>query len=505
MRRFRLTHYLVFSFVFSVFTLINVNLKAQDCTETLTQARNLFNEGVIESIPQMLEACIENGFNKEEKVQAYKLLIQAYLFEDNIVEAENTLLKLKKTNPVYEIDCEKEVFEFIRMLAISKTMSVKSQYIETDNNLKGLLAYQSYKYNEEYGGNKHDPDIYNSLYLALKVLNEKNYNIYNGHTQPVRASVFDKTNKRLISTGSDGRILAWDNLTDTTKYSVIHENSLINRALAISDDGKWLACGTQNSIIQLIQLEAAKGEPIDIIDTKQIIWGMKFSPDNKYLYTIGSDTTISRIDLSNINNEVVAHCGSNIKCLAISNDGKTLAAGTDDGTIEFWKVDQNFSRETIKVDSNAIFAIELRKDGALLATGDQKGIVKIWDANSKNKIMTLTGHQARVNDSKVDPGGNLIASASSDGSVRIWETAKLNENPIILTDQATWIMAISFNEKGDKIYTGSKNNLIQIWETATEPMTQGLCSKLTRNMSLDEWGNYVGKDINYEKTCVDLP
>ena len=115
MRKLRLTKFLILSSAFLSILFFNGSLKAQDCTETLTQARNSFNDGNIEVIPAMLEPCIKSGFSKEEKVQAYKLLIQAYLFEDNIVEAEKTLLKLKKANPVYEIDYENDVAEFISL------------------------------------------------------------------------------------------------------------------------------------------------------------------------------------------------------------------------------------------------------------------------------------------------------------------------------------------------------------------------------------------------------
>ena len=115
MRKLKLTKFLILSFAFLTIILFNGMLKAQDCTEALTQARNSFNDGNIETIPAMLEPCIKSGFTKEEKVQAYKLLIQAFLFEDNIVKAEETLLKLKKANPVYEIDYENDVAEFISL------------------------------------------------------------------------------------------------------------------------------------------------------------------------------------------------------------------------------------------------------------------------------------------------------------------------------------------------------------------------------------------------------
>lgn len=108
--------YKYYIIVFSLFFIINTNCKnliAQDCTETLQQARNKYTDGEIATIPDLLDACIKNGFTKEEKVQAYKLIIQVYIFEDKIEEAEQILLKLKKADPVYQIDYENDGAEFI--------------------------------------------------------------------------------------------------------------------------------------------------------------------------------------------------------------------------------------------------------------------------------------------------------------------------------------------------------------------------------------------------------
>jgi len=402
------------------------------------------------------------------------------------------------------IKAKNEALE-LRMQSISQSMAVKSQQVKADKELKGLLALQAYNFNEKYKGVKHDPDIYNSLYFTLKELNQQKYNIFVGHTHAVRAMVFDKSKDRLISAGSDGRILAWDKLNDSVKYTLINNNSLINRSLAISSNGNWLACGTQNSIIQLYQLNAQKGEPIVVNDNKRIIWGMEFSPDDQFLYTIGSDTTISRINMNTFENEVVASCGINIKCFSISPEGNKLIAGTNDGSIFIWNINDSFSREKIKGDGNTIHAISYNNDGALFATGDKNGNVKLWDANSKNRLTTLTGHTARVEDIEFDPSNQFIASSSFDGSIQIWESANLTNRPIILQDNNSWIYAIEFNKDGSLIYSGTKDGSIQMWETKTSPMTVGLCSKLTRNMTLSEWLDFVAKDIDYEKTCPDLP
>jgi len=93
----------------SIFLLIPVlllffsSLQAQDCSFTLSKAQKNFEAGVIEQIPQSLQPCIENGFTKEEKLQAYKLIIQCYLFDNNTAEAEKAMLNFLKKNPEYEV------------------------------------------------------------------------------------------------------------------------------------------------------------------------------------------------------------------------------------------------------------------------------------------------------------------------------------------------------------------------------------------------------------------
>ncbi|NOZ46560.1 MAG: hypothetical protein GXO79_07225 [Chlorobi bacterium] len=444
---------------------------------------------------------------KKQQGIATKKSIEATLAQS---QAEKSADEAKKAQILAEAQktaaekAKEEAFR-LRMLSISKSMAVNSQQVNTDKDLKALLAYQSYLFNNKYGGLQHDPDIYNSLYLTLKELNEDSYNILNGHTDAVRALVFDNKNNRIISAGSDGKILAWDKMNDSTKFSTIYENGFINRSLAISPDGKWLACGTQNSIVQLFQLNAPKGEPINVNVNKSIIWDMSFSPDNQYLYIAGSDTNLNRIDLTNLNNELIAHCSSVIKCFSMSPDGKTIAAGTNDGSIVYWDINNNFSKQEVKIDDKTIFAIQYSNDGALLATGDQEGLVKIWDVKSKNKLMTLSGHKARVNNIQFDPQNKLIATSSFDGTVQLWESSNLGNRPVVLKDQSTWVLSLSFNKAGDKLYTGSKNGKIQVWQTKTEPMTKGLCSKISRNMTQDEWKTYIATDIDYEKTCPDLP
>jgi len=73
-----------------------------ECAYTLEEAQDLFDAGQIETIPEKLSGCLETGFTREEVMQAYKLIILAHLFDDNIVEADKMMLAFLNIFPDYD-------------------------------------------------------------------------------------------------------------------------------------------------------------------------------------------------------------------------------------------------------------------------------------------------------------------------------------------------------------------------------------------------------------------
>jgi len=73
------------------------------CAENLKNAQALFARGQVEQVPSMLVECMKVGFTREEYLDAYKLLIQSYLFEDKLEKADSAMLEFLKRNPEYEL------------------------------------------------------------------------------------------------------------------------------------------------------------------------------------------------------------------------------------------------------------------------------------------------------------------------------------------------------------------------------------------------------------------
>lgn len=114
-------------FIILFAALLTVKSYAQsDCIVNLNEAERLYSQGQIEKIPSLLNGCIESGFSKENKINALRLLTLVYLFEDNQVKAEKTLLRLLKTDPEFKINRAIDPLEFINLYNSYNTAPVFS-------------------------------------------------------------------------------------------------------------------------------------------------------------------------------------------------------------------------------------------------------------------------------------------------------------------------------------------------------------------------------------------
>jgi hypothetical protein len=113
------------------------------CTESLLSAQRLYNEGIIEEIPNILKPCLENGFTRNESIEAYKLLILAYLFDDNQFEAENAILEFLKQFPDYEL-MPNDPIEFVYFYKTFEVIPKVSFGFATGINLSNVQVTKNY-------------------------------------------------------------------------------------------------------------------------------------------------------------------------------------------------------------------------------------------------------------------------------------------------------------------------------------------------------------------------
>lgn len=89
--------------------------ESKDCDEALNEARRFYQLGQIEKVPRTLESCMEKGFSKEQKSDAYELLVLTYQYDNQPAEAEETYIDLLKHDPEYTINEKNTPNELLRL------------------------------------------------------------------------------------------------------------------------------------------------------------------------------------------------------------------------------------------------------------------------------------------------------------------------------------------------------------------------------------------------------
>jgi len=390
-------------------------------------------------------------------------------------------------------------------LSTAQSMAVKSLQVDNDNNLKALLAFQSYLFNLDNKGIVHHADIYLALHDAALAQKGQDFNVYPGHTQGVRSLVFQPGSGTFFSASSDGKVLKWDINDSDKKSTVVIDNQLVNRILDISNDGKWLACGTEGKGIQLFDISrSGTGNPTVLSGHNNTIRALDFMPDNQTMLSAGrNDSQILKWNLSNNSSSVFTTVDS-IQVLAISGDGKWVSGGTVNGKLVLIDADNPSNKTTLVFeDRNEILSLSFSPDGKLLASGDKNGNVKIWDIAQKSMIINLRGHSSRISNLQFSPDGSILASTSFDASVRLWDATDWNNQPFVIQDNNGYVYSVTFSPDGNYIMSGSQDgpNRLVMNPTKTEVLVRDICDMVERNFTQEEWETYIGTTIDYEETC----
>jgi WD40 repeat protein len=411
---------------------------------------------------------------------------------------------LRQKNLAFE---QKDVVQRLRMLSVSKSMSLRSLQMTGQKDLQTLLAYQAYLFNKMNNGPDNDADIYAGLYNVALQYGSINYKSFKGHNGDIKSIAFVPGKNEFYTSGNDGKILKWSLEKNNQTLQVIYSGSDIMDVLSVSPDASWLACGGSGSFIRMIPL---KGNNIgyELAGHKGGIKSLIFSYDGKYLYSAALDGKVLKWDIAARTSVNVATGSMEITSIDISSGGNYLAGISTDGNVVVWNPEQNSDNFKIETTGKNIKVVKFNPENNLLAIGDADGNVELWDINLHKKLSEVKAHTGRVNDIKFNTSLKQMATAGEDKKLKIFNIknpADLSEPPVTLNDNEGFVLVMQFSPDGQMIISGESggtNNLI-IRPSHVDYLVHDICNMVSRNMTQEEWNVFVGKDVPLEKTCPD--
>jgi WD40 repeat protein len=199
--------------------------------------------------------------------------------------------------------------------------------------------------------------------------------------------------------------------------------------------------------------------------------GLVITPDGKTVISGGSGG-IRVFDAVTLRQR--AYFGYGAAALALTRDGKTLAAACTDGSVHLYDMtaDPPKPGAVLPAATTPLSAVAFAANGKLLSAGGADNIVHVWDmpppAGGKARI-TIGTHTKPIAAVLFAPDNKTLLTASHDETVRTWDVGgDVARDRAVLPGHARGATALAIHGDGRRLAVGCGDGLVRVWELGSE-------------------------------------
>lgn len=123
-----------------------------------------------------------------------------------------------------------------------------------------------------------------------------------------------------------------------------------------------------------------------------------------------------------------------IYSLDFSRDGRFLVSGSGDKSARVWDIEKGQCVFDLRIEDfihneqgpidAGITSVALSPDGKLVAAGSLDTMVRVWNVQTGHQVERLKGHKDSVYSVAFSPDGKCLVSGSLDRTLRVWDLSQ---------------------------------------------------------------------------------
>ncbi len=305
---------------------------------------------------------------------------------------------------------------------------------------------------------------------------------------------------RLIAVGLKERGVAlWDAHTLAPTGPQLLGTGGEVKTLRFSPDGRTLAAATSDRLTLWNIDSRSRLHPPLSVGAGDLVIGVSFSPDGKTVATASQFGVLLWDGATGAKRGEIGG-GVDARDVTFSADGRMIAVARSSGA-EIWNVVNgsmiaSLSGDTA-VDQN--FSVALSPDGRTLAAGGFGRVIRLWDVRTRTLVRELDQGGNGAFTLEFSPDGGTLAVSAFEPAASLWDVATGSQiGPSLAAgDRRT---RIDLSSDGRQLLEIHGNGQGAIWDVDPESWNRRACRLANRMLTRGEWKEFLpGRP--YEPAC----
>ncbi|MBS0208933.1 MAG: protein kinase [Planctomycetes bacterium] len=164
---------------------------------------------------------------------------------------------------------------------------------------------------------------------------------------------------------------------------------------------------------------------------------------------------------------------STVSAVALSPDGRWLAAGCADGSVHWWQADNGRRRDAATQHQGSITQLRFDPRGQRLVSCSADKTARLWDVATGKPLEAVLQHAGQVSDAAFSADGRWLITGGADGVVKVWDpaTGAPRGKPLPLHERGPGEMidVLAFHPREPVALAGGNRGALRVWDFSREP------------------------------------